>query len=77
MKPTCHLEVGRGWGTSMGTAPAGTQCSAVVLPLTGGLERLLFSPPLRILTRETKWKQSWNWGREIEVIKMILFISEK
>ena len=21
MKPTCHLEVGKGWGTSMGTAP--------------------------------------------------------
>jgi len=54
------------------------RCPAVARPLTGGLEKLLFSAPLPTLTRETKWKQSWNWRYEIQEIKMILFIiSEK
>lgn len=31
-------------------------------------------PPVPALTRETKWKQSWNWRWDIQEIKMILFI---
>lgn len=57
------------------------QCPPVAQPLTGlggwgRSQRLIFSSPLPTLTRETKWKQSWNWRH---VTKMILFtiISEK